>query len=76
MYNLAGIASEFMSPDVNYSEEAALTYDYISGPYSSSTYGVALVRDIPVASVPEPSSLALLGLGFAGLGVVRRKSKA
>ena len=68
MYNLAGIASEFMSPDVNYSEEAAL--------YSSSTYGVALVRDIPVASVPEPSSLALLGLGFAGLGVVRRKSKA
>ncbi len=42
-------------------------YDYIF--IDNFTYGTS-------TSVSEPASLALLGLGFAGLGFSRRKSKA
>jgi len=34
--------------------------------------GIAIVRD-SIQTVPEPGSLALLGLGLAGLGFTRRK---
>lgn len=39
---------------------------------ANSGYGIALVR---VASVPEPGSLALLGLGLAGLTFARKKQR-
>lgn len=37
-----------------------------------STAGVMLVRDLPTA-VSEPTSIALFGLGLAGLGLVKRR---
>ncbi len=58
---------------------AIFHYGYAPTSYNPSTsavtHGIALVRDHDVNSVPEPSAIALMGLGLVGFGVTRRKQK-
>ncbi len=49
------------------------TYSGYNG--ADTAYNTFANRLLPVSSVPEPSVLALFGLGFAGLAATRRRKK-
>jgi PEP-CTERM motif len=66
--------------DGTYSYVLISTYDYATGNYDTYTYADASLTRLtvgPVGSVPEPSTWAMMMLGFAGLGFAawRRTSK-
>ena len=47
-------------------------FQIVTDPLNASNGGAALFQNISIASIPEPSGLALLGLGFLALAFRRR----
>jgi hypothetical protein len=80
-YQLLGIAPGFSNPTFTFDPITNTTTVSTSNPdYAgdgSSTNMDLTLFGLPVAAVPEPSTWAMLILGFAGIGLmaVRRKSK-
>mgnify|MGYP001813562621 FL=1 len=58
----------------NLGASSSFSQDNISSNYSVGGFTYELVSD-PPASVPEPSTLALLGIGLLGMGAKRRRKK-
>lgn len=56
-------------------EKTSYSYVYWHGS-DNPLYAPKLIIDFSAASVPEPATLVLFGLGLIGMGFSRRKSKA
>ena len=56
-----------------FTSDVAITSYNVNGPSQGVAFDNLMFTSSPVNGVPEPASLALLGLGLAGLSLSRRK---
>lgn len=70
------VSTGLVTDDLFFNTHAARTF-YAADPNGSTFTQLEsrLISSMPVASVPEPSTVVLLGLGIAGLGFARRRRK-
>jgi hypothetical protein len=54
----------------------AIDESWLTGTGPSTLYGISVFGEIHTGTVPEPTSLALLGSALAGFGLARRRRKA
>jgi hypothetical protein len=74
--NFADTLKDYILIGILFGEQKAADYSRsgVSGPATANT--MLAIDNFGVRAVPEPATLALLGLGLAGLGAVRRKKLA